>query len=151
MRRLAFQPDGMTLLETLLVVVLLGAATTVSLGFMGRDGSGERAARATLQTTLDRAHLIARSRGGATLIGGQVLIITPDRLEQGGASRVALPSGWSLVLLSGGEPLESIRFDVEGFAADVTLVLESEAGPPILFEYLGVSGELHELMEGEPR
>lgn len=141
----------MTLLETLLVVVLLGAMSMVAMGVIGRGGQDDRAAEAVLRSTLERTHLIARSRGGAELTGGPRLQIAPVRVDGLGARQQTLPAGWRLEIKRGDDVLESLAFTSEGFAPDAVLSLRTDDGGHIVFAYSGISGELDQIPPEDQR
>ena len=127
---------AVTLLEILVVLVILGGMLAVTLGMVSTGRDDAQAAKTVLQTSLHRAHLLARVHGGATISGGETITIHTDR-----AIETPLPRGWALHLGEHGDA--QLSFNLDGFAPDMPIRLEA-ASDSITMTYLGISGQLVE-------
>ncbi len=143
-----------TLVETLAVVVILGAALAAALSAAGGIGGSRdaRAAELALRSAAARAQEVSLREGETELALGTRLIVrslhteTDDQHER----VYPLPAGVSITLDDhNSESPGAIRFDAAGRATDALLVARFIRADPTRFELRGVAATLHRLPGSE--
>ncbi len=140
---------AMTLLETLLVVVILGAAVAATIGVAGPMSAGQQrlAAISAVREAHQRARLLAEvSGGGVELSLGSAL---EARTRNGRTGRIQLPTGWRAELEVAEDATASLPFDEGGASADAVVRLVGPNGAFAELDVLGISGQVVERRGGD--
>jgi len=144
---------GMTLIETLAVLVLFATATAVTVGVIPQvSGASQlQAAKIEVRSTLERARTKAAQGDGAIVVFGD-----QDRIDEHGDTplvRFDLPENWLVTAFerADDEAITSLRFDSRGRSLDfrVELTRSGQDSPAAVFTVLGLSGQIIE--EGRAR
>lgn len=152
---------GLTLIEVLAVLVVLGLASGLSLGLSGSRGAQTRQnAMAAVAEAMDHARVVAAREGGAWVMFGTNIMVSAEdqpRAIQGeamprtvaGIWLRALPSGWRSELdVPGGSP--TLFVDALGCSSDARIALRN-TGQEIVLRLEGLSGRLVRDREAEAR
>lgn len=144
--------QGMTLLETIAVLVILSGVVTVSLGMIGpmSASASRREVIAVVEVFFDRARLLSQRSGGAVITAGEALTATPVRGSSGDPDASALvitrslPEGWSCQIRErmDSPPIESMILSGNGAGVDCAVILANQRGDIIVIERLGAGGQM---------
>jgi len=146
---------GFTLIEMLLVVAILSAATAATIGVAGPMSAGQKreAAAARVVEAIERTRLLAQRTGGATLMLGETLVATPTRESPALESiRTTLPSGWSASARDGAarpEESGSLTFGADGVCEDALIDIEGPKDAHSALRVHGISGQVTRSPESE--
>lgn len=147
---------GLTLIEVLAVVVVLGLASGLTLGLSGSlEAQTRQSAIATIYEAIDQGRLVAGRDGGAWMhFGAMVEVVAhgTNTIKQAPDDRRTvwfreMPHGWTAQLVN---PRASSRLYVDslGCSMDARIVVEGPAGR-VALELEGLSGRMTLVRDSE--